>query len=165
MPFCCLFWLDFSFSRGTRYGDRRNKSNARIHTDLSKMRACRNRVDANRCVPMVLRMQGLPNSLEADRRRLLRLLFLCNSAMSSDTRRQDLLYIANDGYFAGSASMGSLRTFSASQPCRTRHNGVVSRPAQSRHWPAPQNAAARPVIAAIRAERSILWAQTSVCRT
>ena len=31
--------------------------------------------------------------------------------------------------------MGSLRTFSASQPCRTRHNGVVSRPAQSRHWP------------------------------
>ena len=129
MPFCCLFWLDFSFSRGTRYGDRRNKSNARIHTDLSKMRACRNRVNANRCVPMVLRMQGLPNSLEADRRRLLRLLFLCNSAVSSDTRRQELLYIANDGYFAGSASMGSLRNLSASQPCRTRHNGVVSHPA------------------------------------
>jgi hypothetical protein len=32
-----------------------------------------------------------------------------------------------------------------------------------RHWPPPQNAAARPVIAAIRAERSILFAETSVC--
>jgi hypothetical protein len=33
------------------------------------------------------------------------------------------------------------------------------------HWPPAQNAAVRPAIAAIRAERSILSAQTSVCWT
>jgi hypothetical protein len=39
----------------------------------------------------------------------------------------------------------------------------MSLTALCRHWPPPQNAAARPVIAAIRAERSILTAETSVC--
>jgi hypothetical protein len=38
-------------------------------------------------------------------------------------------------------------------------------PALICHWPPAQNAAVRPAIAAIRAERSILSAQTSVCWT
>jgi hypothetical protein len=44
--------------------------------------------------------------------------------------------------------------------CMAQH---LSLSALCRHWPPPQNAAARPVIAAIRAERGILWAQKSAC--
>jgi hypothetical protein len=50
-----------------------------------------NRGDADRRLPMVLRLQGLPDAAAAETWRLLRLLLLWHGPLSTDSARADVL--------------------------------------------------------------------------